>query len=65
MNFNLKFFFSAPPPPSVMWAQRSGIILVTINLEDCKNPEVKYVLFFLFNFFLVEFCDVLKIVLCF
>lgn len=27
-----------------MWAQRSGVILVTINLEDCKKPEIKYVL---------------------
>lgn len=32
---------TTPPPPSVMWAQRSGIILVTINLEDCKKPEIK------------------------
>jgi len=32
---------TAPPPPSVMWAQRSGVLLVTINLEDCKNPDIK------------------------
>lgn len=28
-------------PPSVMWAQRSNIIFLTICLEDCKNPEIK------------------------
>lgn len=28
-------------PPSVLWAQRSNIIFLTICLEDCKNPEIK------------------------
>lgn len=28
---------SAPPPP-VMWAQRKDKLLVTVSLENCKNP---------------------------
>ncbi|KAF5308767.1 hypothetical protein FQR65_LT05999 [Abscondita terminalis] len=28
-------------PPPVMWAQRSGVVFLTINLEDTKNPEIK------------------------
>lgn len=43
MDFNLTSFRA--PPPSVMWAQRSEIVLVTINLEDCKDPQIKYVAF--------------------
>lgn len=35
------FFFHRIPPPAVMWAQRAGHLLVTINLEDCKNPDLK------------------------
>ncbi|XP_023015049.1 cytosolic prostaglandin E synthase [Leptinotarsa decemlineata] len=31
-----------PLPPPVMWAQRSSIVFLTINLEDCKDPEVKF-----------------------
>ncbi|XP_017890665.1 prostaglandin E synthase 3 [Ceratina calcarata] len=26
------------PPPPVIWAQRRGILFVTICLEDCKDP---------------------------
>jgi len=25
----------------VMWAQRHGVVLLTICLEDCKQPEIK------------------------
>ncbi|KAJ9575151.1 hypothetical protein L9F63_025898 [Diploptera punctata] len=28
-------------PPSVMWAQRTNVIFLTICLEDCKNPDIK------------------------
>jgi len=28
-------------PPPVMWAQRSAVIFMTINLEDAKNPDIK------------------------
>ncbi|KAG5890573.1 hypothetical protein JTB14_012701 [Gonioctena quinquepunctata] len=31
-----------PLPPPVMWAQRSSVIFLTINVEDCKEPEVKF-----------------------
>ncbi|XP_050515943.1 co-chaperone protein daf-41 [Diabrotica virgifera virgifera] len=31
-----------PLPPPVMWAQRSSIVFLTINLEDVKNPEIKF-----------------------
>ena len=26
--------------PTVMWAQRSDVIFLTVNLEDCKNPNI-------------------------
>jgi len=29
-------------PPPVMWAQRSGVVLLTINLEDVKDEIVKF-----------------------
>ncbi|KAB0797858.1 hypothetical protein PPYR_08851 [Photinus pyralis] len=28
-------------PPPVMWAQRSTVVFLTINLEDTKDPEIK------------------------
>ncbi|XP_025829471.1 prostaglandin E synthase 3 [Agrilus planipennis] len=28
-------------PPPVMWAQRSGSVFLTINLEDVKDPDIK------------------------
>ncbi|KAK5646461.1 hypothetical protein RI129_004925 [Pyrocoelia pectoralis] len=28
-------------PPPVMWAQRSNVVFLTINLEDTKDPEIK------------------------
>lgn len=28
-------------PPPVMWAQRSAVIFMTINLEDAKDPDIK------------------------
>ncbi|CAB3361689.1 Hypothetical predicted protein [Cloeon dipterum] len=28
-------------PPMVTWAQRQGVVFLTICLEDCKEPEVK------------------------
>ncbi|KAF2902207.1 hypothetical protein ILUMI_03983 [Ignelater luminosus] len=28
-------------PPPVMWAQRSAVIFLTINLEDVKDPDIK------------------------
>jgi len=28
-------------PPPVMWAQRSAVVFMTINLEDAKDPEIK------------------------
>lgn len=31
---------SANPPP-VMWAQRHGVVFLTVCLEDCKNPEIR------------------------
>uniref|UniRef100_A0A0A9Y538 Protein wos2 n=1 Tax=Lygus hesperus TaxID=30085 RepID=A0A0A9Y538_LYGHE len=30
-----------PTPPPIMWAQRSGVVFLTICLEDCKDPEIK------------------------
>ncbi|XP_031564026.1 prostaglandin E synthase 3-like [Actinia tenebrosa] len=27
--------------PPILWAQRKDRVLVTISLEDCKNPEIK------------------------
>ncbi|XP_026463839.1 co-chaperone protein daf-41 [Ctenocephalides felis] len=33
---------TALPPPSVMWAQRPSVILLTVNLEDCSEPEIKF-----------------------
>jgi len=27
-------------PPSVSWAQRTGLVLLNIHLEDCKSPEI-------------------------
>jgi len=29
-------------PPPVMWAQRSPVVFLTINLEDCRDPEIKF-----------------------
>ncbi|KAJ8946490.1 hypothetical protein NQ314_008884 [Rhamnusium bicolor] len=31
-----------PLPPPVMWAQRSAVVFLTINLEDVKDPEIKF-----------------------
>ncbi|CAH1168293.1 unnamed protein product [Phyllotreta striolata] len=31
-----------PLPPPVMWAQRSSVVFLTINLEDVKDPEIKF-----------------------
>ncbi|XP_059468757.1 prostaglandin E synthase 3 isoform X2 [Neocloeon triangulifer] len=28
-------------PPMVTWAQRQGVVFLTICLEDCSDPEVK------------------------
>lgn len=28
--------------PSVIWAQRADKLYVTVNVEDCKNPDVKF-----------------------
>ncbi|CAH1129384.1 unnamed protein product [Ceutorhynchus assimilis] len=30
------------PPPPVMWAQRSPMVFLTVNLEDVKNPDIKF-----------------------
>ena len=27
--------------PSVMWAQRPNLVLITINVSDCINPDIK------------------------
>merc|ERR1712156_469461 len=32
---------SGPVPPMVMWAQRPNLIILTICVEDCKDPEIK------------------------
>ncbi|XP_044750627.1 co-chaperone protein daf-41 [Coccinella septempunctata] len=29
-------------PPPVMWAQRTAVVFLTINLEDVKDPEIKF-----------------------
>ncbi|XP_018579006.1 co-chaperone protein daf-41 [Anoplophora glabripennis] len=29
-------------PPPVMWAQRSAVVFLTINLEDVKDPQIKF-----------------------
>ncbi|CAG0913370.1 unnamed protein product [Notodromas monacha] len=29
------------PPPPVEWAQRKNVIFLTIQLEDCKDPQIK------------------------
>lgn len=31
----------SPVPPPVMWAQRPGVVFLTVCLEDCKDPEIK------------------------
>ncbi|KAJ8985816.1 hypothetical protein NQ317_012056 [Molorchus minor] len=31
-----------PLPPPVMWAQRSAVVFLTINLEDVKDPQIKF-----------------------
>lgn len=28
-------------PPPVMWAQRHGLVFLTVCLEDCKSPEIR------------------------
>ena len=28
-------------PPMITWAQRQGVVFLTICLEDCKQPEIK------------------------
>ena len=30
----------APPPPLVKWAQRPNVIILTICVEDCKEPKI-------------------------
>lgn len=32
---------SALRPPLVLWAQRSDKLFLTVELEDCKNPDIK------------------------
>jgi prostaglandin-E synthase len=32
---------STLPAPSVLWAQRQNCIFLTIQLEDCQNPDIK------------------------
>lgn len=39
-NLTLLFCYRPTPPP-VMWAQRSAVVFLTINLEDVKDPEIK------------------------
>merc|ERR1712061_577049 len=34
-------FSFEPVPPMVMWAQRPNLIILTICVEDCKDPEIK------------------------
>ena len=29
-----------PPPPLVKWAQRPNLIILTLCIEDCKNPKI-------------------------
>lgn len=29
-------------PPLVMWAQRQSVVLLTVCLEDCKNPDITF-----------------------
>ncbi|CAH1369508.1 hypothetical protein MTP99_010924 [Tenebrio molitor] len=29
-------------PPPVMWAQRTAVVFLTINLEDVKDPDIKF-----------------------
>ena len=29
-----------PPPPLVKWAQRPNLIILTICVEDCKDPKI-------------------------
>ena len=29
-----------PPPPLVKWAQRPSLVILTICLEDCKDPKI-------------------------
>ena len=36
---NYKCYFRVAPP-SVSWAQRTGLVLLNIHLEDCKSPEI-------------------------
>ncbi|XP_045472809.1 uncharacterized protein CG16817 [Harmonia axyridis] len=30
------------PPPPVMWAQRTAVVFLTVNLEDVKEPDIKF-----------------------
>lgn len=39
-SYSLLSAFSLTPP-SVMWAQRADKVYLTINLEDCKSPDIK------------------------
>ncbi|KRT81376.1 hypothetical protein AMK59_5278 [Oryctes borbonicus] len=29
-------------PPPIKWAQRSAVVFLTVNLEDVKNPDIKF-----------------------
>jgi len=40
-NIILYFYCSGSVPPAVVWAQRKDKIFLTINLEDCKSPDIK------------------------
>ncbi|XP_073976703.1 cytosolic prostaglandin E synthase isoform X1 [Rhodnius prolixus] len=31
---------STATPPPIMWAQRSGVVFLTVCLEDCKSPII-------------------------
>ena len=40
-NANPSKLSGAPRPPVVLWAQRADSILLTIEIEDCKEPQLK------------------------
>ena len=35
-------YICRPLPPPVAWAQRKNVIFLTICLEDCRSPTIKF-----------------------
>ncbi|KAI4465202.1 telomerase-binding protein p23 hsp90 co-chaperone [Holotrichia oblita] len=38
---NITSLFRVIPPP-IKWAQRSAVVFLTVNLEDVKDPDIKF-----------------------